>query len=83
MGELDLVGILRGVYQGVTRVHVGDGSSTLFWKDIWKDQVFEESHPRAFSYTKLEDASVANFLSISELQEGFQLPLSVQAKDEV
>lgn len=30
----------------------------------------------------MEDASVANFLSITEIQEGFNLPLSLQAKDE-
>ena len=55
----------------------------LMWKDLWLDEVLAESHPRAFSYAKLEDISVRNFLGSQNLNETFHLPLSMQAHDEL
>lgn len=53
---------LGDVYRGIMKVNVGDGSTVLFWKDLWQDQITKESFARAFSYTKLEDTLVATFL---------------------
>lgn len=47
------------------------------------DSILSEKYPRAFSYTKLADASVAEFLSMENLQTGFHLPLSTLALQEV
>ena len=62
-------------------VHSGD--TVLMWKDLWLDEVLAESHPRAFSYAKLEDISVRNFLGSQNLNETFHLPLSMQAHNEL
>lgn len=74
---------ISDIYRGITTVMVGNGSSALFWKDVWLEQPLELSHPRAFSFTKLEDASIADFLSITTLPEGFHLPLTAHARLEV
>lgn len=74
---------LSDIYRGITSVSVGDGRTTLFWKDLWQDQLLMESHPRAYSFTKLEDASVAALLGITTAHDGFHLPLSPQARNEV
>lgn len=74
---------LSDIYHGVTEVKIGDGSMSLVWKDLWLDQTLELSHPRAFSHTKLEDASTATLLAMTDIQNGFHLPLSQQAREEV
>lgn len=74
---------LSDTYGGIMKVEVGDGSTALFWKDQWHDKTLDESHPRAFSFTKLEDVSVLEFLGINDLQIGFHLPLSSEARLEV
>lgn len=59
------------------------GRTALMWKDLWVEDILAESHPRAFSYAKLEDISVRDFLGCTELNETFHLPLSMQAHAEV
>ena len=55
---------LNDVYRGIDRVNVGDGTSALFWKDLWMAHTLEASHLRTFSFTRIEDASIAQLLSI-------------------
>lgn len=74
---------LSDVYRGVTRVNVGDGKTTLFWKDLWQDQVISESHPRAFSFCRQEDISVNKLLSAESLGQIFHLPLLIEAREEI
>lgn len=64
-------------------MHVGDGSMVLCWKDLWQDQMLDMSHPRVFSFARDVDVSMASFLSMATLPEGFYLPLSSQAREEV
>ena len=63
-------------------MNVNNGATTLFWKDMWMGQILVETHPRAFSFAKDEDNSVAAFLGTTSLQETFHLPLSEQAHAE-
>ena len=74
---------LSDVYHGITRVNVGDDTSALIWKDFWLDHTLEASHPRAFSFTRIEDVSIAQFLSIQTVSDGFYTPLSAQARLEI
>lgn len=74
---------LSDAYRGITKVTVGDGSTVLFWKDLWQDQLLETSHPRAFSFVKNEDTSIAPFLAMATLHEGFHMPLSTQSREEI
>ena len=53
------------------------------WKDLWLDDVLADSHPSAFSYAKLEDISIRDFLRCTNLNETFHLPLSMQAHNEL
>ncbi|XP_020174866.1 uncharacterized protein [Aegilops tauschii subsp. strangulata] len=74
---------LAPTYRAVTSVEVGDGSSTLFWKDAWHGDILADSHPRLFSFAKHEDISVKMLLTSPTLGQNFYLPLLVQARDEL
>lgn len=42
---------LLPLYQAITLVRLGDGSSTLFWTDVWwGDEPLEDRFPRLFSH---------------------------------
>ena len=45
--------------------------------------IYADKYPRAFSYVHEENLSVRVFLTATTLHETFQLPLSVQAHDEL
>ena len=70
------------IYHGITNVTIRNGSSALFWKDVWIGDVMADTHPRAFSFARLEDISMRDFLRSTSLGETFQLPLSALALDE-
>ena len=74
---------LTPTYRGISNVIAHSGDMMLMWKDLWLDEILAESHPRAFSYAKLEDISVRDFLGSPNLNETFHLPLSMQAHDEL
>ena len=74
---------LAPIYQGVTSVEVQDGSTVLFWKDLWHNCVLGDSHPRLFSFATDEDVSVQALLTTPTLGRNFQLPLSTQAREEL
>ena len=63
-------------------MNVNNGATTLFWKDMWMDQILAETHPRAFSFALHEDISVADFWASNDLHETFHLPLSPTTLDE-
>lgn len=69
--------------RGVSKVKIGSGATTLFWKDNWSNCIIADNYPRVFSYTTLEDASVNQLLTITSIDQGFHLPLSVQAHEEL
>jgi hypothetical protein len=74
---------LTPIFRGITCVQVVDGKTTLFWKDLWKEEILQTSHPRAFSFAILEDLSVAEAMNSTDLHETFHLPVSPQALDEI
>ncbi|XP_073357917.1 uncharacterized protein [Aegilops tauschii subsp. strangulata] len=74
---------LAPTYRAITSVEVGDGSSTLFWKDAWHGDILADSHPRLFSFAKHDDISVRVLLTSPTLGQNFYLPLSVQARGEL
>ena len=65
---------LMPTYRGVTKVLINDGRSILFWKDEWNQHVLEETFPRAFSYTTLEDASVQKCSRLQIYERRFTYP---------
>lgn len=77
---------LSDVFRGITRVTLGNGSSSLFWKDVWfddRDTSLMEICPRAFSFCLNEDEPVAKILTATDPSLIFHLPLSTQAREEV
>ena len=74
---------ISDIYRGITKSEVFSGDTILFWKDNWNKDVYADKYPRAFSYIHHEDLSVRDFLTTATLHETFQLPLSVQAHDEL
>ena len=74
---------LMPVYRGVAKVQIGAGDTVLFWKDDWNNSILSDTYPRAFSYTSDEDTSVRKVLSITHLNQAFELPLSVQDFEEL
>ena len=52
---------LMPMYRGITQVNVNNGATTLFWKDMWLDEILAETHPWAFSFAKDEDILFARF----------------------
>ena len=69
------------IYRGVPLTIVHNGTAALFWKDVWIGDVLANTHPRAFSFARLEDISMRDFLRSTSLGESFHLPLSAQALD--
>ena len=72
---------LSGVFRGITKVTPGDGSSALFWKDVWSDNIQDsplmDIYPRAFSFCLNEDDSIARVLTATDPTTIFSLPLSI------
>jgi hypothetical protein len=74
---------LVGDYRSITSVQIGNGQSTLFWKDFWTNgQTLSEQFPRLFSFTLLEDVTVSDLALAPDLRNFFALPLSVEAHEE-
>jgi hypothetical protein len=69
--------------RSITKCEVGNGSSVLFWSDLWKDNLFDSSFRRLFSYAKDKFQSVKEFFERESVLDNFHLPLSVQAHDEL
>ena len=74
---------LSPIYRAVTTVQVGDGSTVLFWKDLWHDAILSDNHPRLYSFAMNEDVSVRELLMAPALGQNFSLPLSIQARGEL
>jgi hypothetical protein len=41
---------------------VADGSTILFWSDVWNDHLLQQKLPRFYSFVKNKNISVAVFL---------------------
>jgi hypothetical protein len=58
-------------YRGVAMCKIGDGSSVLFWTDVWNDQRLCQKFPRLFSYANNKNVSVAQFLMHNQIEAQF------------
>jgi hypothetical protein len=73
---------LCDIYRGIAKCTVGDGTTVLFWSDIWNDHLLQDKFPRFFSFAKNKLISVAKFLGTTQMEELFHLPLSNEAWQE-
>ena len=59
-----------------------NGTSVLFWSDLWKDERLETQFPRIFSFALDKMQSVKEFMTVQNRLHAFFLPLSVEAHSE-
>jgi hypothetical protein len=50
-------------YRAITKCGVGNGSSVLFWSDLWRDHMIADQFDRLFSFAKDKLQSVKEFLT--------------------
>jgi hypothetical protein len=62
---------LCDTYRGIAKCSIGDGSSVLFWSDIWNDLLLQDKFPRLFSFAKDKLISVATFFNTPQMSELF------------
>ena len=72
---------LCDLFRGISSCTVGNGSTVLFWSDVWNN-LLQDKFPRLYSYAKNKKISVAKFLTSNTLDSQFHLPLSEQAYQE-
>jgi hypothetical protein len=73
---------LVDLFRGIASCKIGDGSTILFWMDVWNDHLLQNEFPRLFSFAKNKKISVAQFLLNNSIEKQFHLPLLVQAFQE-
>lgn len=73
---------LNVLYRGMARCTVGDGSTVLFWNDLWLDGIISHEFPRLYSFALNQQISVQMLMQADSLDDLFSLPLSEQAYQE-
>lgn len=74
--------LLNILYRGVAHYVLGDGSTVMFWEDLWSSQILADSLPRLFSFALDTQLSVKNIVDSVDLADIFALPLSAEAHEE-
>jgi len=71
------------LYGFITTCQLGDGSSILFWKDVWAGESLEDMFPNIAHFVKDSDLSVKNVSEATSLSELFNIPISQAAAAEL
>ena len=74
---------LNVLYRGIVRCTLRDGSTVLFWNDLWSDGIMSIEYPRLFSFAINQHILVKQIMEVDELDMLFNLPLSEQAYEEL
>ena len=74
---------LKELYGFITTCQLGDGSSILFWKDVWAGESLEDMFPNIAHFVKDSDLSVKNVSEATSLSELFNIPISQAAAAEL
>jgi hypothetical protein len=56
------------MFRGIAKCTFGDGSTVLFWFDLWNDNILESEFPRPYSFARNKNILVASFLSNNTLE---------------
>jgi hypothetical protein len=74
---------LLPLYQAITTVQIEDGSTTLFWHDVWNgEDALSDRFPRLYSHCTRKDDTVQQSIT-SNLHGAFVNRLSPQAQQEL
>jgi len=74
---------LNVLYRGIAKCSLGNGSTVLFWDDLWCSVVLAQAFPNLFQAATNNLGSVLDILNALDLASVFNLPLSHQAYDEL
>jgi hypothetical protein len=66
---------LSDLFRGIASYKVGDGSTVLFWSDVWNGHLLQHKLPRLYSFAKNKNISFAAFLHNDSMEAQFHLPL--------
>jgi hypothetical protein len=67
-GHWDVLRVLLPLYQALTSIQLGDGSTSSFWRDVWyEDDTLADVYPALFSHCSSKEITVKQVL-----QEGLQ-----------
>jgi hypothetical protein len=69
-------------FRGIPTCQIGDGTTVLFWHDIWNGHCLQQKFPRLFTNAKNDKISAAAFLRNNVINDQFFLPLSEEAFQE-
>jgi hypothetical protein len=53
---------LIDTFRNIAQYMVGDGTTVMFWSDLWNGNLFQQKFPRLYSYLRNKNISVATFL---------------------
>jgi hypothetical protein len=70
---------LINLFKGVAIPKVQEGSTILFWQDLWNGQILQQQSPELFSFALNPNATVKAVLNAPQLAQNFHLPLSWEA----
>jgi len=70
---------LSNLFRRIARCTIGDGSTVLFWDDIWTGHPLSELYPRLLSFSKDSRISVKDVMNAEDFEDLFYLPLSQAA----
>jgi hypothetical protein len=70
---------LSVLFRGIARCHIGDGSTVLFWDDLWNSEVFSLKYSLLYFSARDHRLSVKSVMNTVDLNTLFSLPLSEQA----
>jgi hypothetical protein len=69
-------------YRAIAKCKMGNGTTVLFWLDIWNNCILQQKIPRLFSFARNKSISVANFFRNNNIEDQFHIPLYIQAFEE-
>lgn len=70
---------LLDAYKGIASATVSDGTTVLFWKDLWNGQVPSQAFPELYSFAINKCITVNQATNALNFIQNFHLPLSIQA----
>jgi hypothetical protein len=73
---------LCDIFKGISQCSIGNGTTVMFWSDVWNGNIMEQKFPRLYSYAKNKNILVASFLQNNQFEQQFHVPLSVQTFQE-
>lgn len=74
---------LLDTYKGIAFPTIADGSTVLFWHDLWNGTILSQTNPQLFSFAKNANISYKEATDGTNLLHNFNIPLSTQAYEQL